>query len=82
MVAFWLGLILTGYLICKRLAFNLDKSLHVQRGSTVGEEIAFAAVNTIIDNMIVFLPMPVVWRLHMPVKQKIGISCMFGPGLV
>jgi len=81
-VAFWIGLVLTGFLICRPIAFNWDKTLHGQCGSTAGEEISFAIVNMIIDGMIVFLPMPVVWRLQMPVKKKISISCMFGLGLV
>lgn len=81
-VAFWIGLILTGFLICRPIAFNWDKTLDGQCGSTVGEEVSFAIVNMILDGIIVILPMPVVWRLQMPVKKKIGISCMFGLGLV
>lgn len=81
-VAFWTGLILTGFLICRPLAFNWDKMLDGHCGSTVGEEIGFAAVNMVIDAVIVFLPTSVVWRLQMPVRKKIGISCMFGLGLV
>ncbi|KAL9012582.1 MAG: hypothetical protein Q9173_002664 [Seirophora scorigena] len=81
-VAFGLSLILTGLLICKPIEFNWDKSLDGRCGSTVGEEIAFAAVNMVIDGVIVFLPTPVIWRLQMPVRKKIGVSCMFGLGLV
>ncbi|KAL8650451.1 MAG: hypothetical protein Q9210_003812 [Variospora velana] len=81
-VAFGVGLIMSCLLICQPIALNWDKTLDGECGSTLGLEITFAAVNMVIDAAIVFLPTPVIWRLQMPVKRKIGVSCMFGLGLV
>lgn len=81
-VAFWLGLILSGLLICRPIAYNWDRSLDGQCGSTTAEEVGFAVANMIVDGTIVFLPIPVVWNLQMSVKRKIGISCLFGLGFV
>jgi hypothetical protein len=81
-VTLWIALILNSFLICKPIAFKWDRTLNGQCGSPVAEEISFAAVNMIIDGMIVFLPTPIIWKLQKSVKEKIGISCMFGLGLV
>ena len=78
--AFWTGLILTGFLICRPIAYNWDKTLRGECGSTMDEEIAFAVFNMVIDGMIVVLPMPTIWGLQMPVKTKISICCIFGLG--
>ncbi|KAI9660212.1 MAG: hypothetical protein M1831_003519 [Alyxoria varia] len=81
-VAFFIGQILTAVLICRPVALQWDKSIHGQCGSVVGQQIALAVVNMVIDAIIVALPMPVVWHLQMPVKKKIGISSMFALGLI
>lgn len=44
--------------------------------------IAAAVVNLILDFLVVFLPMPMVWKLKMPASKKIGVSVVFGMGAV
>lgn len=38
---------------------------------------ATAISNMIMDTAILALPIPFVWRLHMPLRQKIGVSAIF-----
>lgn len=46
------------------------------------EEYTSVAFNLLIDLGIVILPMPVLWRLKMPLQNKISVSIMFGIGLM
>ena len=81
-LAYGIALILLFLLICRPIAYNWDKTIDGHCGSSIGEGIAAAATNMIIDGTIVLLPIKVVWRLQMPAQKKIGISCMFALGLV
>jgi len=44
-------------------------------------EIAAAAINMVLDVVIVLLPLPIVWKLQMPTQRKIGITITFALGL-
>jgi hypothetical protein len=37
--------------------------------------------NVSIDLFLLILPLPAIWRLHMPLQKKLGISAMFLVGL-
>lgn len=79
-IAFWIGIILTACLICQPIAFNWDRSLDGKCGSTVSEEIALATVNMALDISLVLLPMPVLWRLQMPLWKKVTVTCILSFG--
>lgn len=42
-----------------------------------GLNIGAVALNVVSDSVIFLLPQAVVWRLHMPTKQKIAVSMVF-----
>lgn len=42
---------------------------------------AAAAINMVLDVVIVLLPLPIVWRLQMPTQRKLGITVTFALGL-
>ncbi|KAI9651648.1 MAG: hypothetical protein M1831_000551 [Alyxoria varia] len=57
-------------------------------GSTPGRCIDFGkltavtgSVNIVSDFTILFLPLPLIWRLQMPMRRKIGASAVFATGL-
>ena len=50
--------------------------------SVTVEEITSVSVNMAIDIAIVVLPMPSLWKLQMATKKKVGISVLFGLGLL
>ncbi|KAI5779977.1 hypothetical protein EDC01DRAFT_668681 [Geopyxis carbonaria] len=81
-VMFWVACILTGFLMCRPLAFNWDKSIEdAHCGNTYSQEVGSAAINMILDFMIVILPLPVLWSLQVPVKKKIMLSGVLSLGL-
>jgi hypothetical protein len=68
-------------LICRPVAMNWDFTIP---GGTCGNlhtmYLALASIDLILDLMVVFLPMPVVWNLQMALSKKIAISGIFGLG--
>ncbi|KAJ5716011.1 uncharacterized protein N7483_013192 [Penicillium malachiteum] len=46
------------------------------------QEISSISLNIFLDTVIAVLPAPALWKLHMPLRNKITISAMFGMGLI
>jgi hypothetical protein len=42
--------------------------------------IATAVIGIVTDVMLISIPIPTIWGLQMPTKQKIGLTLMFGVG--
>jgi hypothetical protein len=42
--------------------------------------VALSAVYTVTDVFILVMPMPLVWKLHMPIQKRIRLCCLFGLG--
>lgn len=45
-------------------------------------DIANAAFNVVMDIIILLLPQPVIWKLHMTKTRKIGICVVFSVGVL
>ncbi|GAM37483.1 hypothetical protein TCE0_024r07439 [Talaromyces pinophilus] len=45
-----------------------------------GLYLATALTNTTSDIILILIPIPIIWRLHVPVGQKLGIAAIFGVG--
>lgn len=43
-------------------------------------ELASVAANLFLDLAVVLTPSPVIWKLHMPTRKKVGVSTMFSLG--
>ena len=46
----------------------------------MGVYLATALTNTTSDMILILIPIPIIWRLHVPVRQKLGIAAIFGVG--
>ncbi len=89
-VAFWiLGAIILGWYIAVTLLalFNcvpLNKLWNPSiSGHCVSQHSAFLGAtisNFIVDFMILFLPMPMLWQLHLETSRKIGLVAVFTAG--
>jgi hypothetical protein len=44
--------------------------------------LAIAIFNLATNIMIILLPMPTIWRLHMPLRKKIALLCIFSIGFM
>ncbi|MCJ1285840.1 hypothetical protein MMC26_005181 [Xylographa opegraphella] len=75
------SVVLCAFLLCRPFAFNWDQTIP---GGSCGNQILSyiitGAFNILTDFMVLCLPMPMVWNLHVPRKNKIALFGMFGIG--
>jgi len=82
-VVWWMSVILEEFLLCRPFAFNWDPT--IQGGVCGNREAAYLAagiINLCTDVIILCLPMPMVWRLKLPRRNKIALSIVFGVGFL
>jgi hypothetical protein len=53
-----------------------------QCGDLVTALITFGVLDVTVDLIILLLPVPMVWRLQMPLVNKIGLGCIFAMGIL
>lgn len=79
----YLTLLLIIFAICTPFAFIWNKTIE---GGHCGNQIAgFTAtgvINLFLDICIIIQPMPVLWKLRIPLQKKIGLAIMFSVGSV
>jgi hypothetical protein len=61
---------------------NWDRTVKGTCGDRTGAYLSHHIIILVLDFSIVALPMPVLWRLKMSRSKKLGISFMFGLGIV
>jgi len=80
----WLiGAFLNIILLCRPLAYLWDKT--IPGGVCADLEASYFSAHIIIlvlDFGLAVLPIPVLWKLRMSTRKKIGVSLMFSIGLV
>ena len=60
--------------------WNVDEPGHCI--SVIKSDYAYGAMNVASDAMIFILPLPMIWRLQLSVRDKIGITLVFMSGAV
>lgn len=82
-VAMLVAVIFESFLLCRPFAYTWDKTV---TGGVCGNStrayLAIGIVNLCIDLAAVFIPMPVLWSLQMPLKKKVAISAILCLGLL
>lgn len=81
-VAFGVGAVLLGFLLCRPIAKNWNPLLPGHCGNTLGSVLATSIINVLVDLMIITLPMPMIWSLQMAPGRKIALMITFGLGLM
>ncbi len=80
-VAIFVSVVLATCLICRPITYSFDKtSLSGECGILNRFENYTAIISLIADTTIVILPMPMLWRLQMELRNKVGISIVLGMG--
>lgn len=75
--------ILTENLACVPFQYTWDKTIpggHCRIGGAI--KVATTAIDFVSDLAVTILPQQVIWRLQMSTKKKIGVSVLFGIGLL
>ncbi|KAJ5870229.1 hypothetical protein N7455_005170 [Penicillium solitum] len=79
---YWVSSVLTIALLCRPVAYNWNRSIPGSCGDVLKIEYASAGFNMGIDLGVVLLPLPIVWRLQMSSRKKIGVTASFAIGIL
>ena len=67
--------------VCRPVAYNWNKKMHGTCNPKAKEVyLAAGLINLIVDVFIVAMPMPMLFRLHIPTARKVGLIAMFSLG--
>ncbi|KAF2844357.1 hypothetical protein T440DRAFT_410368 [Plenodomus tracheiphilus IPT5] len=83
-VGAYTGIFFSLIFACRPIRANWDPMLFasavcVNRGAIY---IATAVIGIVTDLLLILIPIPTIWGLQMPTKQKIGLTAMFGVGSI
>lgn len=71
------------WVVCTPIAYNWDQSIPGGHcGNRVAASVSIGVIDIFIDFCILLLPIPMVWRLQLPFKNKIGLSLIFCVGII
>lgn len=79
--AFWIGIIITILASCRPIRAKWHPEMPATYDDVCTEELAAAAISMFLDVLIVAVPLPIVWKLQMPLRKRVGVSVTFGLGL-
>lgn len=74
------GEVLVVFLLCRPFAFNWDKTIPGKCGNLNVAYLLVHSSNFVVDSTIALMPLPVLYKLSMPLRRKIGVMLMFGLG--
>ncbi|MCJ1317914.1 hypothetical protein MMC15_003241 [Xylographa vitiligo] len=77
---FFVTILLEVFLLCMPFVYNWDKTIEGTCGNQTLALLMIGSANLIIDAIIVVLPLPLLWRLQLPIWKKIGLLVMFSLG--
>jgi hypothetical protein len=81
--ALLIAVILGTCLLCHPFSYAWDKSIPGGYcGDATKNYLAIGIVNMVVDFSILFLPMPILWNLQMPIKKKVAIIGILSLGLM
>lgn len=69
-------------LLCRPFEYNWNKYIPGTCGDTTQAYEAVGILNLMTDLKIVILPMPVLWKLQLPVAKKVALTFMLGVGVL
>lgn len=79
---FYAATMITMNLACIPFARISDKTVPGTCIDTGALELSSAVINLVVDLLTMLLPQKVIWGLQMSKKNKIGVSIVFGVGLL
>ena len=78
----WLSVILEQLLLCRPLPYNWNKRIDGSCGNLVAAYLGQSILALFTDVAVLVLPIPVIWRLHLPIRNRIVLIVTFGVGLM
>lgn len=81
-VLYGIAAVLMTLLICRPLAAAWNPTIQGKCGNVFAEVVFSSTFNTVTDVWVVFLPLPVIWKLQMTRQRKWGVTASFAVGLM
>lgn len=76
------SVVLETFLLCRPFNSNWNPNVKATCGDRKGSYVAAGAMNLITDLMVLSLPVPMVWKLKIPRRNKIILFICFGMGVL
>ncbi|KAI1387316.1 uncharacterized protein F4822DRAFT_279185 [Hypoxylon trugodes] len=77
----WVACIITICALCRPTSFNWDRTIDGTCGNVAFVYVFTAALNMAIDIWVVFLPLPMIWKLQLSTARKWSLTASFALGL-
>ncbi|KAF2194601.1 hypothetical protein K469DRAFT_546374, partial [Zopfia rhizophila CBS 207.26] len=82
-VGWSVAIVMTAFVACQPLAYFWDTT--IPGGKCIPNQtapyIAMGAIDVVIDIIMLALPLPLIWKLHVSLADKVAIFCTFGAGI-
>ncbi|KAJ5361558.1 hypothetical protein N7541_002402 [Penicillium brevicompactum] len=78
---YWVATVFTLALGCRPVQYNWNRKIPGSCGDIRKIQLGSAGFNMVMDLLVVLLPLPVIWRLQMSSRKKIGVSVSFAIGI-
>jgi hypothetical protein len=80
---YWISIVLETFLLCKPVEYNWNKKINGHCTKHLREVYMSAGIiNLLVDFIIIAMPMPMLIRLTLPTRKKIGLIAIFSVGAV
>lgn len=79
--AYWVACVFTTSLLCTPIQYNWDITTKGSCGNVLAIELFSGAFNMAIDIWVVFLPLPIIWKLQLTSQRKWALIAAFSLGL-
>ncbi|MCJ1248191.1 hypothetical protein MMC30_005408 [Trapelia coarctata] len=80
---YFVAAVLQTLLFCDPFFANWDSAApEAVCGDRLAAFVAVGTINLLIDVTVIILPMPMLWALRLPVAKKLGLTAIFGIGVV
>ena len=80
-IGFWMGTVIYAILLCQPVSKRWEPETPGYCGSEVKFHYFIATVHMLLDFSVVCRPMPILWRLRIPLRQRVMLTGMFGMGI-
>lgn len=83
LIACWtIYTVIQTFAMCRPFKANWDKSIPHTCGDELASLLGIVIYGLVLDLIIFITPMPRIWNLQMPLKQKIGLTLLFAIGML
>lgn len=80
--SWWLASLLGFFFSCQPFSYNWNSNQEGHCHDKLKFWTAVAAAHMVIEIIILLLPLPMVWKLQLPLRRKFGLSVLFALGIL